>query len=389
MNSCPICGISSDLLLADRCKVPILQNRVWPDAQSAQSAPAGRLKMMFCNICHFAWNAEFDPIGDIYDDAYDNDQMQSKRFRTHASQMLHRILKALPEDRQSHLVEVGCGQGAFLSQLVLEGTERIAKATGFDPALKKESGSGLIDLKKNYFTGETSGSLENAAEIVISRHTIEHVPDPLAFLKNIRACMSISPSSRLLLETPDIHWIIDNRQEQDLFYEHCSIFSQHGLRVALELAGFDQIEVSLVFGGQYLWATASPCDITSTFPQHKSLPDYSEKVAQFATCSASFTESWRKTIAEHALTGEVWLWGAASKGVTFAILVDPDRDFLSGAIDINLNKTGGFMPITALQICSPDHLPDNSTVIVMNPNYFEEVKAQINYLGHHSRLLTL
>ena len=159
----------------------------------------------------------------------------------------------------SHLVEVGCGQGVFLRDLMTRAGDLLAAATGFDPALKVELSAKRIDLKRDYFNEKTSARLTGPAEIVVSRHTIEHTPNPLAFLKTIRACMTVSPSSRLLLETPDIQWIVDNLQEQDLFYEHCSIFSRDGLAIALRLAGFDQINVDRVFDGQYLWAEATPC----------------------------------------------------------------------------------------------------------------------------------
>jgi len=82
----------------------------------------------------------------------------------------------------------------------------------------------------------------------------------------------------------------------------------------------------------------------------------------------------------------VWLWGAASKGVTFALLVDPDASRLAGAIDLNPNKVGRFMAMTGLKIESPDALPDGAAVIVMNPNYRSEISAQIDAMGKTAKL---
>ncbi len=81
--------------------------------------------------------------------------------------------------------------------------------------------------------------------------------------------------------------------------------------------------------------------------------------------------------------------GASSKGVTFALLVDPDRTLLSGAIDINDRKIGRFMPTTGLKIGSPNDLPDRATVVVMNPNYLQEIKAQIKSLNKQVLLLAV
>ena len=120
-----------------------------------------------------------------------------------------------------------------------------------------------------------------------------------------------------------------------------------------------------------------------------SLADYSNEVARFAAHGSLFTANWRKTIAESAAASDVWLWGAASKGVTFALLVDPDGTLLSGAIDINDKKAGQFMPLTALPIRSPDALPDGATVIVMNENYLTEIEGQIRSMGKQARVLAL
>ena len=94
-------------------------------------------------------------------------------------------------------------------------------------------------------------------------------------------------------------------------------------------------------------------------------------------------------MARIAANGTVWLWGAAAKGVTFALLVDPDGSQLAGAIDINHRKIGYFMPGTGLPIVSPSALQDGDTVIIMNPNYRAEITSCIGGMGLTARLLSV
>ena len=94
-------------------------------------------------------------------------------------------------------------------------------------------------------------------------------------------------------------------------------------------------------------------------------------------------------MARIAANGTVWLWGAAAKGVTFALLVDPDGCQLAGAIDINPRKFGYFMPGTGLPIVSPSVLQDGDTVIIMNPNYRAEITRCIGEMGITARLLSV
>jgi len=85
-------------------------------------------------------------------------------------------------------------------------------------------------------------------------------------------------------------------------------------------------------------------------------------------------ESLRSKI-ESLRPGGVALWGAASKGVTIANLIDPGRELIACLVDINPNKQGCFVPVTGHPIVSPQDpaFLGLATAIVVNPNYFKEI----------------
>jgi hypothetical protein len=369
-----------------RPRLPILQNRVWPDRAVARASPLGKLDMALCTMCGFAWNRAFDPDSMLYDPEYDNDQMRSTAFGMHVEAMVERVLASVSRDADTHLIEVGCGQGAFLRQLAL--TNRFTSLTGFDPAFRGEDGACVagMTIHKRLFGPAALDLLSNPIQVVVSRHTIEHIFQPLAFLKTIRAAMETVPAARLFLETPDIGWILDNFQPQDLFYEHCSIFSREALRVACSVAGFEMRSLTPVFGAQYLWAEATPANDTISIAPMSSHAATAEK---FSAKRGLFVDDWQRRIAALVVDKTVWIWGASSKGVTFALLVDPLGTLLAGAIDINPNKVGRYMPVTGLPIFGPDAVSDGDVVIVMNSNYRDEIAAQIGARNILVRLLTL
>jgi cyclopropane fatty-acyl-phospholipid synthase-like methyltransferase len=322
----------------------------------------------------------------VYDPAYDNDQMKSRMFRAHVDWIVEDILAATPHHSEIHLLEVGCGQGALLRKLA--STKRFASLTGFDPAWRGEDGGqyGGATMIKRLFEPAALARLPNPVHEVVTRHTIEHVHDPINFLRAIRSAIAMTSEARLFIETPDVEWIVKQFQPQDLFYEHCSIFSSSSLAYACEFAGFRVRSMKHVFGDQYLWAEAQPEE--NVRPSTPTCA-FTKQAQEFESACRHYAEDWRSRIADLATSCDVWIWGASSKGVTFALLVDPDGTRLAGAIDINPDKIGWFMPATALSILGPEAVADGDAVIVMNSNYRHEIGALIESRGISVRLMVL
>src|SRR3984957_15608333 len=138
--ACPICEASNYARLDYRARVPILQNRVWPTIEAAKAAPSGVLDMVKCNDCGFAWNQAFDESLIKYDPDYDNDQAQSGAFRSHMSSMADRVIASLT-NAAANLVEIGCGQAAFIDVLAPKLPDEMP-LFGFDPSWRGKDGDG-------------------------------------------------------------------------------------------------------------------------------------------------------------------------------------------------------------------------------------------------------
>jgi SAM-dependent methyltransferase len=383
-DHCPVCRSGSPIALERRARIPLLQNRAWPDRNTARAAPVGELDFALCAACGFTWNRAFIPGRVVYDPNYNNDQMGSPRFRAHVDAMVDRVVRRVPPRAAPHLVEVGCGQGAFLAELARKG--RFASLTGFDPAWRGEDGldCGGFAVHRRSLTADVIDCAPSDDVFVVARHTIEHVADPLSFLRTIRAAMGTA-GGILFLETPGIEWIIESFQPHDLFYEHCSIFSRDALTIALSSTGFDPIAINRVFDGQYLWAEAQAAARETSIAGRC---EFVAAAAAFADKREYFIRDWRQKLKQISC-GNVYLWGAAAKGATFATLIDPDGERLAGTIDINPAKVGKFMPATGLPIVSPSILRNGDTVIAMNPNYRAEIASEIGAIGIAARLLTV
>ncbi|MCE9648249.1 MAG: methyltransferase domain-containing protein [Parvibaculum sp.] len=363
-------------------------NRIYPTDEAGRAAAKGPLEFIACNHCGFTWNRAFDPALIVYDSEYENDQAYSPSFRAHMEERAEDVVGSAPEGQPISYLEVGCGQGRFLSQVVKAAGGRLRSAEGFDPAWRGKDGEGPdgSSIHRTYFDKDTASLLSHAPNVVATRHTIEHVPDPVAFLVAIREALGPSSTARLWVETPCVSWIVRNSAMQDFFYEHCSLFTAGSLAAALRRAGFASPRVRHVFGGQYLWAEAVAGEATD---EDTAEPETEHPSLELAR--ENFIRHWRAELEAARARGIVALWGAGAKGVSFSILADPERKTIDHVVDVNPGKQGFFLPGSGLRVVSPQGSAERKpqTIFVMNPNYMGEIAETAREAGIVARLVAI
>lgn len=382
---CPLCKASDYDVFVRRKAVPVDQNKVYRSRDDARACARGDMAMALCRRCAFVWNQTFEAKPVVYDQDYENDQTHSPAFRDHVESIAARILAALPQGMPLDVVEVGAGQGTFLKVLSAKAGNCFRSATGFDPAWRgEEGGAGALQFFRRYFGADTLALLAQPPNVIVSRHTIEHVVDPLAFLRHIRKAI-VTAGTHIFIETPCIAWTVESLAFQDFGYEHCSLFTKASLATAMKKAGFDVVRIEHVFGGQYLWAEATSGSIEDAVVQPMGLPD----TRRYAASEAQMKAKWRTRIAD--AEGVVAIWGAGGKGATFATMIDPQGKLLTCAIDLNPNKAGTFLPGVGTPVVSPAEAKARgvSTAIVMNPNYVGEIASYCAAMDFHPALIPL
>ena len=96
------------------------------------------------------------------------------------------------------------------------------------------------------------------ADVVICRHTLEHIPDVADFMSTIRRSIGDRPDTVVLFELPDVQRVLDEVAFWDIYYEHCSYFSLGSLARLFRRTGFEVLELSLEYDDQYLLIAARP-----------------------------------------------------------------------------------------------------------------------------------
>ena len=383
---CEVCGGRNALVFCDRPSVPVHQHCLLRDQRAAEGVPRGHLRLACCQTCGFVFNAAFDSDLLDYNAGYDNSQSYSGTFEHYMDSLTDRILEQCPHEAV-RFVEVGCGKGTFLRKLVERAGDR-ARGVGFDPTHvgPREELHGRLRFEHQFYDASAGNT---SADVVICRHVIEHVQQPLQLLKNVRHALRESPHAAVYFETPCVHWILANRVVWDFFYEHCSLFTADSLRLCFERAAFDVRRVEHLFGGQYLWLEAA-CGET-----HESRPGPTRPMwdlaAEFARYELAAIDSWRTTLQRLRQDSAVALWGAGAKGVTLANLVDRERRLIDCVVDVNPAKQSQYLPGTGHPIIAPSQLGERriGVVCVTNPNYLAEIKSQVQSIAPEVEVLNL
>jgi 2-polyprenyl-3-methyl-5-hydroxy-6-metoxy-1,4-benzoquinol methylase len=382
MAACPLCRATSLVSIIDRSDVPVIQNRFFTSAEEAKGAPVGRLAIDMCTECGFVFNRTFDPDRVTYDDAYENEQGHSVAFRAHMDAMAERVLARGGRDAAC-VLEIGCGQGSFLSALAKRAGGRLRLAMGYDPAWRGGATAPVVRIERRAFVA--TDLVENEMpQVVVLRHVIEHVPDPIGFLTEIRAALPKAWGGRLFVETPDVQWIIDRGVVFDFFHEHCNYFTAATLAYALTRAGFRVGARDTVFQGQHLWFEA---ELGAARADHPG-PAGSNALG-LAARERSYAEAWRDRLSGLKLRGRIAVWGAGAKGVTFANLVDQNTALIDCLIDVNPAKQDLFIPVSGHRVVGPAEAlaRDMVAIVVMNPNYRAEITADLDRRRAHALVL--
>lgn len=347
-------------------QLPVFQNRMFRTAEAAQNCVKGDLVLVRDLETGLIYNQAFQPERMQYDADYQNEQAVSAVFRSHLDEVSAIVRKHFAGRT---LIEVGCGKGYFLQHLLAQGFQ----ITGLDPTYEGDS----PHIVKRYFTPEVGLS----ADGIVLRHVLEHVPNPVEFLQQIRAANG--GGGRIYIEVPCFDWICARRAWFDLFYEHVNYFRASDFQRL-----FSQLhETGHIFGGQYLYAVA---DLASLRMPHLDAADAFAFPADFVATVQRYAETIK---AQHAQTRRrAIIWGGASKGVIFALFMQRAGAKIDFVIDINPAKQGKYLAATGLKVSAPDEAlaqiepgeRANTTIFVMNSNYLPEIRQmtlnQFNYL---------
>jgi SAM-dependent methyltransferase len=273
------------------------------------------------------------------------------------------------------VMEAGCGDGNFLSHLADAG----ARAVGVEPSKTYRQ----LALPRGFpvedgYVAADRGLSGAPFDGFVSRQVLEHVPFIHDYLQGIRR--NVKPGAFGLVEVPSLEKALQDRRFYDFFPDHLNYFSHRTLRVALEMNGFDVLNVEFGMFAEYNVAIVRN-------PERLSLKTVQDTADTLSREIESFIET-RKARGE-----TVAIWGAGGKGLS--VMAAADVSGVDLLIDSDPNKQELFTPLSHLKVQSPEILRETrvDAIILTAMAYRNEIvdllrdeygyQGTIALLGHH------
>lgn len=387
---CLACGGSELERFFEIPELPVNCIALCTSREAALESPTARIELGFCVRCGAVSNLAFDAARLTYDPSYDNSLHFSPTFQKYADGVARELIERYNLHGKS-IIDVGCGNGEFLSLICELGNNR---GLGFDPSFipgraDLEVGKGITIVPDYY----SEAYAEHAADFLICRHVLEHIGKPQRFLRSVRAALAGSPGAATFFEVPNASFIFQNKGIWDIIYQHCLYYGSGALARLFSACGFDVLNVSETFNGQYLCLEAQVSSRETGLLGDAAGDPRSMRndILKFADEYRSCRAYWEDMLGTFARQGKrVVLWGAGAKGAMF-LNAFRDSNALEYIVDVNPHKCGLYIPSAGQKVVSPEFLKkyQADVLLIVNPNYRAEISWQLSALGIAPDLLSI
>lgn len=387
-NRCPACGTNQTNIIYALEMLPVHSVRLLHSREEALQFPGGSMELAHCPACGFIFNSAYQPELQDYSAEYESTQAYSPTFNAFAQKLAENLIQRY-DLHNKEIIEIGCGQGEFLSLLSELGKNH---GIGFDPAFDQQraavSKNANVEIIPDYYSEKYT---HIAADFVCCKMTLEHIRDVADFIGTVRRSIGNRPGTTVFFQVPDVARVLNEVAFWDIYYEHCSYFSLGSIARLFRSQSFEVENLWRGYGDQYLMIEARPADgpTTARLPEENDLEAIQKNVAAFQKRIPEVLNFWQKTVQDAVSQGQkVVLWGSGSKGVAFLTTLGL-CDSIEYTVDINPNKHGTYMAGTGQKVVAPEFMatyrPD--LVILMNPLYEQEVREELSGFGITPKIL--
>ena len=148
---------------------------------------------MHCGLVQRFADSDAEKVRDFYTTQYDlyNHRPEAERFETGRYPALSRtVVEAAGPSLPRRVLEIGCGNGSAIKELQALWPE--AEIIGLEPmqSAVREAQENELPVYQGVLGHTLPAAVTGLFDIIYSLHVIEHVPNPVEFLKTMRTLLA-------------------------------------------------------------------------------------------------------------------------------------------------------------------------------------------------------
>lgn len=345
------------------------------------------LSFVRCVDCGHVYNKDFEYALVPYSDKPNLMFNRGFIWNEHLRRVRDVILTALPE--KPVVVEIGCGEGHLLRALAEACPD--GRYIGFDPNGNVDTADGRIEARKELFDPAIH-LMECRPNMVVSRHVLEHLINPLGFLQRLAFSAAwLAMETSLYIEVPCIDRVFETGRIADFYYEHNSHFTTASFS---RMLGNCNTEVKMIehgYNGEVILGLVK-------LAGNSNKVDYAQQALDFSDRAKQAKNTIGTQLAELHRSGKrVAIWGGTGKGAAFINYYGADAERFPLVVDSDHDKIGTFVPGTGQEILFRDALLEHPADVIIIPTQWRAkdivtemersgIRAQTLLIEHQGRL---
>ncbi len=356
VSPCPACGHQLAVAFLEPFRQP-LATIAWPKSEE-QARAMQQLPHTFvrCTDCGHVYNRDFCYENVPYSEKPNLMFNQGQIWTNHLIQTADLLTGYLPKGGTA--IEIGCGEGHLLRHMAAKRQD--ARFIGFDPSGAFAT-DGRFQGRPELFLPELH--LEHLQpDLLICRHVIEHLVNPLGFLQAIQFYASrFNLRTRIYLETPCVDRAIENGRVVDFYYEHYSHFTTQSFTKMIQRTSHEIDLLTHNYNREVISGIVRVGNQQAWLEIDHQATDFRQQAQISEDLLAIQLEQW---IAQGK---RIAVWGGTGKAAVFINRYRLDAKRFPLVVDSDPAKVDTFVPGQGQRIRFRDHLLQHPVDIIIIP----------------------
>lgn len=360
LRKCRVCKSRKLKKVFSLGKQPPANNFLKTRNEKEKSYPLDLYECQHCTLLQLGYVV---PKEKLYDN-YTYIPSASKTYLKHFQNLADKLIKEIPLEENSFVVDIGGSDGSFLQAF----KDRRMEVLNIEPAQNIEVKESIPVIRK-YFNKKVAQEISkeySKARLITATNSFAHIDNLHEYLEALD--ILLHKDGVFFAQFPDARNLLKENQFDTIYHEHLSYFSYESLHHLFANSPFELFNITsdnIHGGSMQIWVRRRP-----------------KLLENFISGSINIVAELKALVDDAHIEGKkVVGFGAAAKGTVLLNAADLHLDYI---VDATPYKQGKFVPGVKIPIYPEEHLlkdpPD--IVVILAWNFKDEIMEKLKGRGY-------